>query len=228
MYFRNLIFSALTIALIAGLFLSLYQYFLITPIIIASEIYEVLEPSAENTVEAWSPDEGVERASFSFLANFLVCFGYGLLLMTAMTTREALKLNRGWLWGIAAYVTLFVAPALGLSPEIPGMEAAHLEGRQTWWIVTVFVTAIALWSLAFQPLKLKFMGGLFLIIPHIIGAPQPETHGFANTDPQAVIELTALWHHFVLQTSIANGLLWLIIGILSAALTIKFIHPLNS
>ena len=228
MYFRNLVLSAFTIALVAGLFLSLYQHFLITPIIIASEIYEVIEPAAKNDIKAWEPEDGLERSGFSILANFLVCFGDSLLLITAMATRDTLKLSRGWQWGIAAYLTLFVAPALGLAPEIPGMEAAHLEGRQTWWFATVIATAIALWSIAFQPLKLKLIGGLFLIIPHLIGAPQPETHGFANIDPQAVTELTRLWHSFILQTSLANGLLWLIIGVLSAILTVKFIHPLNA
>ena len=50
MYFRNIIFSAAVISLIAGLFLSLYQHFLITPIILASEVYEIIEPATEGTM----------------------------------------------------------------------------------------------------------------------------------------------------------------------------------
>lgn len=227
MYFRNLVLSAIAIAIVASSFLNLYQYFFITPIILASEIYEVIEPTATNTVEVWSPEEGLERSSFSFIANFLVCFGYALLLLTAMATKDSMKLVQGFIWGIAAYLSVFVAPALGLTPEIPGMEAAHLEGRQIWWLLTVLLTALGLWTIAYQAIIFKGLGVLMLLIPHLIGAPQPESHGFVNTDPEAINALTTLWHEFILQTSVANGLLWLIIGLLSALFSIKFIYPLN-
>lgn len=227
MYFRNLVLSAVIIAIIAGLFLSLYQYFVITPIILASEVYEIIEPIKDNTVKIWSPEDGIERSSFSFVANFLLCFAYGLLLLSAMAIKNSITLVQGIFWGLAAYLSIFIAPALGLAPEIPGMEAAHLEGRQTWWIFTVLSTIFALWLIAFKPITFKAIGGLLLIVPHLIGAPQATHHGFVNTNPQAVHALTALWHDFILQTSLANALLWLIIGSLSAFLTAKFIYPLN-
>jgi len=226
MYFRNLILSAFSIALIAGLLLSVYQYFFITPIILASEVYEVLEPTTGG-MEAWSPEDGAGRSGFNFIANVLVCFGYGLLLMSAMATRIKITPLHGFFWGIAAYLSLFVMPALGLPPEIPGMEAAFLEGRQIWWLLTVIFTALGLWSIAFQTRFLKAVGVLMLITPHLIGAPQPEIHGFLNTNPQAKMALSDLWHQFILQTSVANGLLWLIIGVLSAFLTAKFIHSIQ-
>jgi len=228
MYFKNLVLSAVAIAFIASLFFSVYQSFFITPIIIASEVYEVAEPTVSGIAEAWHPEKGIERSSFSFMANFLVCFGYSLLLLSAMATRESIKLSQGIIWGGAAYLSIFVAPGLGLAPEIPGMEAADLEGRQIWWVFTVLLTAIGLWLIAFKSFPLKGMGLSLLFIPHLIGAPQPETDGFINTDPQAVKVLTQLWHDFILQTSIANGLLWLIIGLLSVLLLVKFIHPLHS
>ncbi|MDQ7091229.1 MAG: CbtA family protein [Methylococcales bacterium] len=228
MYFRNLILSAMAVAIVAGLFLSLYQHFFITPIILASELYEVTEPNATGVAEAWSPEEGTERSSFSLMANFLVCFAFSLLLLSAMAVRTSIKLSQGIFWGGAAYLSVFIAPALGLLPEIPGMEAAHLEGRQSWWLLTVLLTGIGLWLIAFKSITLKGIGGGLLLIPHLIGAPQPEIHGFVNTDPHAINVLTMLWHDFILQTSVANGLLWLIIGMLSALLTAKFIHPLNS
>ncbi len=228
MYFKNLVLSAFTIALVAGLFLSLYQHFFITPIIVASEVYEVIEPAVENEVESWAPDDGVERSSFSFGANFLVCFAYALLLLSAMATRSSMKITQGLLWGLAAYFSVFVAPSLGLSPEIPGMEAAHLEGRQVWWLLTILITMISLWLIAFNKPLFKGFGVILLLIPHLIGAPQPEIHGFVNSNPEAVQALTLLWHDFILQTHLANGFLWLIIGALSAYLTVKFILPLNN
>jgi len=227
MYFRNLVLSAFSIAIVAGLFLSLYQEFIITPLILNAEIYEVLEPANNHTAEAWSPADGVERSGFSFIANFLVCFAYSLFLMSLMATRHSINLSQGAFWGISAYISIFIAPALGLPPEIPGMEAAFLEGRQAWWILTVLLTAIGLWSIAFKSGAFKFVGLIMLITPHIIGAPQPEFHGFANQDPQAILALTTLWHDFIMQTSIANALLWLIIGVLSSFLVNKFIHSID-
>jgi len=227
MYFRNLVLSAFTIAIVAGLFLSAYQSSAITPIILESEVYEVLDPITEDTPEAWSPEDGTVRAGFSFIANFLVCFTYALLLMSAMATRKSLTVSQGVFWGACAYLSIFVAPTIGLAPEIPGMEAAHLEGRQAWWLLTVIFTALGLWSLAFKPLAFKVFASLLILTPHLIGAPQPEHHGFVNQNPEAITALTELWRQFIIQTSIANGLLWLIIGTLSALLTLKFIFPLD-
>lgn len=227
MYFRNLVLSAFTIAIVAGLFLSAYQTSAITPIILESEVYEVLDPITEDTPEAWSPEDGTVRAGFSFIANFLVCFTYALLLMSAMATRKSLTVSQGVFWGTCAYLSIFVAPAIGLAPEIPGMEAAHLEGRQAWWLLTVIFTVLGLWSLAFKPIAFKVFASLLILTPHLIGAPKPEHHGFVNQNPEAITALTDLWHQFIIQTSIANGLLWLIIGTLSALLTLKFIFPLD-
>ena len=145
-----------------------------------------------------------------------------------MAFRTSINLTQSFFWGIAAYSSVFVAPALGLLPEIPGMEAAHLEGRQTWWLFTVFSTATGLWFIAFKPVAFKAIGGILLFMPHLTGAPQAEKHGFVNTDPEAVNALTNLWHEFIIQTSIANGLLWLIIALLSAYCITNYIHPLSS
>ena len=74
MYFRNLVLSAFLVAIIAGLFFSVYQAVFITPIIIDSEVYEVIEAASEHAVEAWAPEDGLERHSWSFATNFLLCF----------------------------------------------------------------------------------------------------------------------------------------------------------
>lgn len=224
MYFRNIVLSASAVAIVAGLFLSLYQEYLITPIILDSEVYEVTESLSG---QVWSPEGGVERLAYSLISNVLVCFAYALVLLSAMAFQSSLKVAQGFFWGGSAYICIFVAPALGLPPEIPGMEAAYLEGRQAWWLLTVLLTAAGLWLIAFSGMTFKGMGAVLLVIPHVMGAPQAELHGFANTDQQAVKALTTLWHHFIVQTSLANGLLWLIIGMLSAPLADKFILSLK-
>jgi cobalt transporter subunit CbtA len=228
MYFRNLVLSAFFIAITAGLIFSAYQAIFITPIIISSEVYEVAEPAASHQIEAWAPEDGLERHSWSFATNFLLCFAYALILLSAMTVKTSVNAVKGLFWGGAAYLSIFAAPALGLPPEIPGMEAAYLEGRQAWWLFTVILTALALWLIAFQSPLNKGLGVVLILIPHIIGAPQPEIHGFVNTDPQAIEALTMLWHDFILHTSVANALLWLVIGGLSGCLVKKYIYPIDT
>ncbi len=227
MYFRNLVLSAFVIAIIAGLIFSAYQAVFITPIIISSEIYEVIESTANHQVEAWAPEDGLERHSWSFVTNFLLCFAYALVLMSIMTVKPSVNALKGLFWGGAAYIAIYVAPALGLPPEIPGMEAAYLEGRQSWWLFTVVITALALWLIAFQSIINKVIGFVLIVIPHLIAAPQPELHGFVNTDPVAINALNQLWHDFILQTSIANALLWLVIGGISGYLVKKHINSID-
>jgi cobalt transporter subunit CbtA len=230
MYFITLVLSAFAIAIIAGGLLSAYHAFFITPIIVGSEVYEVAEPVSHHQTEeedAWAPEDGIERHSWNFASNFLLCFAYALILLSAMSIKTSVNTIKGVFWGGAAYLTIFVAPALGLPPEIPGMEAAHLEGRQAWWLLTVILTAISLWLIAFQSNVFKVLGIILLIVPHVLGAPQPELHGFANTEPAAVEALTRLWYDFILQTSIANALLWVIIGALSGYIANKYIYSID-
>lgn len=229
MYFRTLVLSAFAIAVFTGALISLYQAYFITPIILGSEVFEVTEAIGHQQieeVEAWVPADGVERNSWNFTSNFLLCFAYALILLSVMSTKTSTNTVKGIFWGAAAYLTIFAAPALGLPPEIPGMEASQLEGRQAWWLLTVILTAISLWMIVFQNNMYKVVGIILLILPHLLGAPQPELHGFANSDPQAVAELTQLWHDFVLQTTIANALLWVIIGSSAGFFTKKYIHPI--
>ena len=227
MYFRNLVLSAFVTAIVAGLVFSCYQFFFITPILLSSEIYEILEP-INHQIVIWSPTDGMERNSWSFVTNFLLCFAYALILVSAMTIKGSVNTVKGFYWGLAAFIALFVSPALGLPPEIPGMEASQLENRQSWWIMTVIVSIIALWLMVYQRKLYKALGLLLMVMPHIIGAPQPEVHGFVNTDPQAIKELTDLWHQFIVHTTIANALMWIAIGTASGFLTNKFISPLDA
>ena len=226
MYFRNLIFSALAVAIIAGACFSAYQMFFITPLILDSEVYEISGP-VSSQIEAWSPADGTERDSWSFVSNLLVAFAYALILSSAMSLKSSVNMVKGVFWGGGAYLSIFVAPAIGLPPEIPGMEAAQLEGRQAWWFVTVVVTALSLWLIAFYNIVQKVIGLILMILPHVIGAPQPIEHGFVNPDPQAVLELNNLWHDFIIQTSIANALLWLIIGAGTGYLVNRYVNTLD-
>ncbi len=185
MYFRNLVLSAFVIAIFSGFCFSLYQSFFITPLILQAEVYEVAEPVNQATeIEAASPpSDGLERESWSFAANFLLCFAYALILLSLMSLHSGVNRFNAVLWGGAAFLGVFVAPALGLPPEIPGMQAAYLEGRQSWWLLTVFISLLSLWLISFKAPIHKLIGLIFISLPHLIGAPQAELHGFSHTDP---------------------------------------------
>jgi cobalt transporter subunit CbtA len=224
MYFSRILIAAFFVALLSSAVTSLYQEEFVTPIIIAAEVYEIPEAGSNNEAEPWAPEDGTERSLFTFSANFLTAFSFALLLIAAMLARGNIRLNKGILWGLAGYLCFFVAPALGLAPEIPGMEAAQLESRQAWWWLTVMLTAAGLWMVCFNTIRFKIMGTILMALPHIYGAPAAEEHGFAHPDAAAVKTLEGLWHEFIIQTSIVNGLSWLLIGIISAYAVNRFIE----
>ena len=236
--FRSMVLTALGVALVAGLVLSAVQALHVSPIIYAAEVFEIAAPdvveahndghSHAHNDEAWSPADGMERIGYTVLSNVLSAFGFAMILLAAMfMARDKAQLNISWLaglgWGLAGYLTFFVVPALGLSPEIPSMEAAVLEGRQAWWVLAVVATGLAIASLVFLPGMAKLAAVVFVAAPWVVGAPQPEVHGFLHPDAQAVATLEGLQSQFIYATALANGLFWLTIGGLKAYAATRFI-----
>jgi len=227
MIFRNLVFAALAVGIFSGLVLALVQQVSVSPTILAAEAFEVSEavPATgghghdhnghSHGEEAWAPEDGAERIFYTAVANIFAAMGFALLILSAMAYSRKGNIKNGVLWGLAGYLTFFVAPAIGLHPEIPGMEAANLQGRQGWWLITVTLTAAGLALIAFGQASLKAGGAVLLVIPHVLGAPLPETHGFAHPDALAVATLERLAHSFVQSAVIANGVFWLVLGISS-------------
>lgn len=155
------------------------------------------------------PENGAQRTFFTALANISMAVGFGLLLTGAISLHgRASGLRAGLLWGAAAYLVFFVAPSIGLPPELPGTAAAPLAVRQMWWLTTVAATAGGLSLLAFaRSAALKLLGALVLFAPHLVGAPQPELHASA-----APLELARA---FVFATALANAVFWLALGALA-------------
>lgn len=226
--FRSMVLAALGVALVAGLVLSAVQVFQVSPIIYAAETFEIQQPEVAHTHDdghthdhdAWAPADGIERIGYTALSNFLSAFGFALILMASMFTAKdkaqlGISWRRGILWGLAGYATVFLIPAIGLTPEIPGMEAAALDGRQSWWILAVLSTGLGFASLTFLPGVRKACALLFFAAPWIVGAPHPEMHGFAHPDPQALASLEALQAQFVYATAIANAVFWVVLGALA-------------
>lgn len=169
----------------------------------------------------WSPAAGFERTAFTALANVLTAFGFGLLALAMMAGvqrwRGAVRLSpvHGLLWGLAGYLSFYVAPAMGLPPEIPGAQGAALAARQAWWLLAVGATAGGLTLLAFGRGPWRWVGVLLLAVPHLLGAPHAGLP-FAEHAPAEAAQLTAIAQQFFVATAIANALYWLVLGSLSA------------
>ena len=83
--------------------------------------------------------------------------------------------------------------------------AAELVAHQGWWLFTVALTAVGLALAAFAPRPwLKAAGIALIVLPHVVGAPQPEAYG-----SQVPAELASA---FVAATLVINAVFWLLLG----------------
>jgi len=189
----------------------------------------------EHAAEAWEPAEGVERIGFTVLSNVLVGIGFALVMLAVMSValrrgavsgRKAMaKLNwrHGLLWGLAGYAVFFVAPALGLPPEIPGSVAAPLESRQVWWLLTAACTAVGIALVAFGKSPWRWAGLALIAVPHVVGAPHSGMSPFVGFPPEMAAEMATLAKQFVWASAIANGVFWIVLGISSGWAAQRFV-----
>jgi len=164
------------------------------------------ESEHHHDADAWKPENGWERTFYTAVSNVSLAVGFALLLGAAICFRGGVSGWRsGLLWGLAGYAVFFVAPSLGLPPDVPGTEAARLQDRQLWWLMTVLATGAGLSLLIFSRSGVgRIAGVVLLVVPHLIGAPQPHIHN--STAP---LELA---HAFIYATILANAVFWLAMG----------------
>lgn len=207
--------------LLAALLLTLLQSFWVAPLILQAETYEkpaathVHEhdasamPGQTHDAEAWEPEDGWQRVLSTTGGNLVVAVGFALMLAGLYTLRAPTRTSQGLLWGLAGYATFCLAPTLGLPPELPGTAAADLLQRQTWWITTAASTAVAIALVVFgKHWALKLLGAVILVIPHVVGAPQPMEH--SSLAPEA------LETQFKIASQLTNLVFWLALGAISA------------
>lgn len=231
MLFRGIIFNALFIGLLTGALLTVIQLLSVNPIIFAAEAYEVSAPETakleaadhhgagehHHDHEAWVPEDGLERSLYTLLANVLAAIGFSALLMAVMTQIQLqgwtkLSLGKGLLWGGGGFIAFFAMPGIGLPPEIPGIEAAPIESRQSWWLLTVILSAVGLAVFAFAPKAFKPSGLPILALPFLLGAPHVEGPEFGDRSEEAIQALEALHTQFIVATGVANFVFWLVLG----------------
>lgn len=219
--FKRIAQTAGFTGLLAALILTLLQSFWVAPLILKAETYEKA-PAAEmhehaegamsghvHDEQAWEPEDGWQRVLSTTGGNLVVAVGFSLMLAALYTLREPTGVRQGALWGLAGYAVFVLAPTLGLPPELPGTAAADLTQRQIWWIGTAASTAVGLALIVFaRSGLLKVLGAAILVVPHVIGAPQPQVH--------AALAPEALEAEFKVASLLTNALFWVAMGLISA------------
>jgi cobalt transporter subunit CbtA len=205
--------------LLGALLLTLLQSLWVAPLIHQAETYEKAPAAVhehneamathEHDAEAWEPEDGWQRVLSTTGGNLVVAVGFALMLAGLYTLRAPGRTREGLLWGLAGYAVFCLAPTLGLPPELPGTAAADLTQRQIWWASTAASTAVGLALMVFgRHWLLKVAGVVILVIPHWLGAPQPEVH--ASLAPEA------LESQFKWASQLTNAAFWLALGLISA------------
>ena len=172
--------GALIAGLAAGLLAALMTLWTLTPLILEAEGFETRPEHAHDGsaphVHAEAPD--LSRALGTVTMTVVAYAGFGLALGAGMALAaragHAVDARRGLLWGLAGFLAVHLAPAVGLPPELPEMPSAGLAARQAWWVLCVAATAAGLAALAFgrSPSWIA-LGAAMILLPHALGAPQP-------------------------------------------------------
>ncbi|TDV56861.1 cobalt transporter subunit CbtA [Pseudomonas graminis] len=219
--FKRIAQTAGFTGLLAALLLTLLQSFWVAPLILEGEAYEEapaaeLHEHAEGAMAghvhdeaAWEPENGWQRVLSTAGGNLVVAVGFALMLAALYTLRTPSRAREGVLWGLAGYAVFVLAPTLGLPPELPGTVAADLTQRQIWWVGTAASTAVGLALMVFaKHWLLKAVGAVILVVPHIVGAPQPAVH--------SALAPEALEAQFKIASLLTNAVFWIALGWISA------------
>ena len=232
----RLLSAALVAGFLASVVATGLQLALTSPLILQAETYEgegahaALAPSsdapfaalivpahggsghdhgkADATSDEWQPAPGLQRMAFTGLATLVGGVGYALLLAAVMLAlRREPTPQSGLVVGVAGFLAVALAPAIGLPPELPGMGAAPLVLRQSWWLMTVVATGLGLYLIAVRRVPLTILGGLVLIVaPHLAGAPHAVDTVSSQVPPATAAQFAA--------RSLAIGFVfWAVIGL---------------
>ncbi len=230
--FRNLLISAFGAGVAVCIAVSAMQAVTTQPLLLQAEAFEIAgaEPAAAlspgevsaaavahdhadgaaahaHDGEDWAPADGAERTLYTAAANLVVGTAVALILLALMTLGgRRIDAREGLLWGVGGFLAVALLPSLGLPPELPGTPAANIFGRQAWWLATAAASAAGLGLLACtRGWPLRAVGVGLLLLPHIIGAPQPPSLEAAYP--------AVLAGEFVTASLAVSALLWLLAGL---------------
>ncbi len=187
---KHLLVSGLLAGFVVALLATLLQFAFLEGNILLAERYETGElqyfagaghADDSATVEPHTqPGEETPfwlRQASTALTMIITYCGYGLVLAAGIAAAnhfgKPVRRPEGLLWGLAGFAAFSLAPAMGLEPELPGIEAADLAARQFWWMLSAGATAAGLALMAYGTGVMPRLAAVALLaIPHIIGAPQ--------------------------------------------------------
>lgn len=206
---RTLLLPALAGGIAAGVVTAILQQVFLVPMILQAEVLEL--GGAEHV------HNGLDRVLYTALFDCLGAFGFALLLAAAFAWRGAVSWKQGLLWGLAGYASFALAPALGLPPELPGVEGAALAARQFWWIGTALATAAGIAAIACSRRPaVRVLGVVLLALPHVIGAPGGE--GIDSVRDEVA-------GSFVLGSLAVSLVMWITIGIVTVVVMKRAARP---
>lgn len=218
---KHLVSSAVFAGLAAGLCAAFLQFIFVTPLLLEGELFETgarmhfaaggAAPQSEagNVSLAGEP----MRHVLTLAMDLVTYTGFALLMVAgfAFAARRGIQLTprRGLVWGLAGFLAIQLAPAVGLPPELPGTMAADLAARQIWWVATAVSTIGGLALIAFGgDLPKGLVGAGLILLPQLVGAPHPVAH-FGIAPP----ELSAQFATASLGVAAAS---WAILGLATA------------
>ena len=232
--------AALVAGLIAGGLVTVAQQAKVVPLILEAEKYEsqpavahdhmsglnfaIATPAlahdhAAMLAEGETADGGmlfgVSRLTGTLLANLVAGCGFALILMAvSLFTGQTVTVATGALWGAAAWLAFQLLPSIGLPPELPGFPAADLVERQIWWVGTVIASAAGLYLVILRPeIWAKVTGLVLMLVPHVVGAPQPAD---ITTNVPAILAA-----EFAVATLATGLFFWVVLGLLLGTLNAR-------
>jgi cobalt transporter subunit CbtA len=234
----RIVLAALIAGIAAGVILAGIQHVRLTPLILDAEVYEKAADvaAAKTTAEApikcvenmpghtmckgdvkeWEPADGIERTLYTTAASMLAGGGFAAMLAgISLLIGIPITPRNGLVWGLCGFLAVTIAPGAGLPPELPGMPAGDLVGRQIWWVGTIGATGIGLYLVAVkQELLWVALAVILIALPHIIGAPQPLAE--ETTVPAGLAAA------FASNTVAAAAVFWSLIGLFLGLALQKF------
>ena len=222
----RVLLAAISAGMLAGAVAGAIQIWRVSPLILAAEVYENQQNTAKARTrggharaaeqakqqrgasrEAWTLEDAIKRSAYTLVSNLIMGVAFALILAAAvMLSGRSITTKNGALWGLVGYLVFTLAPTAGLAPELPGMPAADLTARQTWWWGTAIATAGGIALIVLQErVPLKALGVGLIALPHLIGAPRPLSH-----DSSVPAELAA---DFAANSLAMMALFWIVLGV---------------
>lgn len=229
----RVLLAALLAGIAAGLVMAVIQHVRLTPLILEAETYEAAGGHSHDTGaaagateehqhgEGWMPADGWQRTLSTTVTAMMTGAAFALVLAgISLLTNLKITRQNGFVWGLAGFLAVTLAPAAGLPPELPGMQAADLASRQIWWVGTILATGLGIYLLATRKeVAAQVVAVLIIATPHLVGAPVPVGH-----DSPVPAHLAA---SFAANAIAAGAVMWALIGIFLGFAIPRFANELH-